>query len=78
MILYSIIPPEFVFQGFWETNVQQHNLVEFRGEKVMVTKRPDNHFEITRLLSTRPASYLDPVYQPGSLVDERDLKQVRP
>ncbi len=78
MILYSIIPQEFVFQGFLETNEQQHHLVEFRGEKIMVTKRPDNQFEISRLLSTRPASYLNPLYQPGSLVDERDLKQVRP
>lgn len=78
MILYSIIPPEFVFQGFFETNEQQHHLVEFKGEKIIVTKRPDNHFEITRLLSTRPSIYLDPVYQPGSLVDERDLKQIRP
>ena len=78
MILYSIIPQEFVFQGFSETNEQQHHLVEFRGEKIMVTKRPDNQFEISRLLSTRPASYLNPLYQPGSLVDERDLKQVRP
>ncbi len=76
MILYSIIPPEFVFQGFFENKEQQYQLVEFRGEKVMVTKRPDNLFEITRLISTRPASYLDPIYQPGSLVDERDLKQI--
>jgi len=77
VILYSIIPPEFVFQGFWENNTQQQ-LVEFRGEKIMVKKRPDNQFEITRLLSTRPASFLDPVYQPGSLVDERELKRVNP
>jgi hypothetical protein len=78
VILYSIIPPEFVFQGFMETNDQQQQLAEYRGEKIMVTKRPDNHFEITRLLSTRPASFLDPVYQPGNLVDERDLKKIRP
>lgn len=78
MILYSIIPPEVVFQGLFDMQEQQHYMAEFKGEKVMVTKRPDNHFEITRLLSTRPALYLDPAYQPGSPVNEQDLKQFRP
>lgn len=76
MILYSIIPPELVFQGFNDYERRTHFFAEFRGERVMVTKRPDNQFEITRLLSTRPASFLDPAYQPGNLVDMQDLKQI--
>lgn len=77
MILYSIIPPEVVFQGLFEMQEQQHYMAEFRGEKVMVLKKPDNHYEITRLLSTCPSRFLDPAYQPGSPVNEQDLKKIR-
>ncbi len=76
MILYSIIPPEVVFKGLFETQ-EQYYIAEFRGEKVMVIKRPDNHYEITRLLSTCPSKFLDPEYQPGIPVNEKDLKKIR-
>jgi len=76
MIHYSIIPPEVVFQGFNDYQEQTHFFAEYKGEKIMVTKRPGNKFEITRLLSTRPASFLDPAYQPGNLVDMQDLKRI--
>jgi len=73
MILYSIVPPEIVFKGTEQT-VTRFLEAEYRGEKVIVTETPDRKYEISRLLSTRPSAFLDPLFQPGRAVSERELK----
>lgn len=77
MILYSIVPPEVVFKGF-EDNTGNGGIKyiegEYRGERVVVARMADGSYTMSRLLSTRPSSFLDPVFQPGSIVDERELK----
>lgn len=82
MILYSIIPPEIVFQGFQEnatTEKQSPGIFEanYRGEKVLVSKNAYNRFEIVRLLSTCPQSFLNEDFQPGHTVDEWELEMKR-
>ncbi len=79
MILYSIIPPEIVFQGFQENGGgegQRKGIFEayYRGEKVLVSKNAVDRFEIVRLLSTCPKSFLNENFQPGHVVDEWELK----
>jgi hypothetical protein len=74
MILYSIVPPEIVFQGADKQENIFYFEAEYMGEKVIVARTSDRHYEISRLLSTRPSSYLDPAFQPGRAVDAKDLK----
>lgn len=73
MILYSIVPSEVVFQGSSYTDNMKFIEAEYKGEKIMVTQMADKSFEIIRLLSTRPESFLDPAFQPGSKIDAKDF-----
>lgn len=73
MILYSIIPPEVVFQGSSYIDEMKFIEAEYKGEKIMVTQTADKSYQITRLLSTRPGSFLDPAFQPGNRIDAKDL-----
>ncbi len=74
MILYSIVPPEVVFNGFENDAGVRYIEGEYRGEKVLVARMTDGSYALSRLISTRPSSFLDPAFQPGSVVDERELK----
>ena len=74
MILYSIIPAEIVFQGNSYLDDVKFLEANYRGEKVMVSQMADKRYEITRLLSTRPGSFLDPAFQPGNVIDAMELK----
>ena len=82
MILYSIIPPEIVFQGFQENEAaekQNTGIFEayYRGEKVLVSKNAYSRFEIVRLLSTCPKSFLNEYFQPGHVIEVWELKMNR-
>ncbi|NLK85866.1 MAG: hypothetical protein GX279_00030 [Clostridiaceae bacterium] len=74
MILYSIVPPEIVFNGFEGDAGIKHIQGEYRGEKVLVVRMTDGSYTMSRLISTRPSSFLDPAFQPGTTVNERELK----
>ncbi|HEX2945749.1 MAG TPA: YlzJ-like family protein [Clostridia bacterium] len=79
MILYSIVPPEIVFQNYPEYDIaggKKSDVVEadYRGERVLVRRSADNQFELVRLLSTCPATFLKKDFQMGITIDERDLK----
>ncbi len=74
MILYSIVPPEVVFKGLDDaTGNMKYIEGEYRGEKVVVAQMIDGSYNISRLLSTKPSSFLDPAFQPGCAVDAREL-----
>lgn len=76
MILYSIVPSELVFGGnnYWEGA----KLCEayYKGERIIVSHMSDNRYEVRKLLSTNPKSFLDPSFQPGSAVDISMLKMI--
>ncbi len=74
MILYSIVPVEYVFQGSTYLDEVKFFEADFRDERVLVARMSDKRYEISRLLSTRPSSFLDPALQPGSIIDARELK----
>lgn len=69
MILYSIIPAEMVFEGF-EGDDRQIGFIEmeYRGEKVLTSALGGNRYVISRLISTSPKAYLDPAFQPGTII----------
>lgn len=73
MILYSIIPAEIVFNGLDDAPGAEYIEASYKGEKVLVSRMRNSQFVITRLLSTKPSSYLDPAFQPGSIVMESEL-----
>ncbi len=74
MILYSIMPPEIVFQGGYGQEDVKYIEAGYRGERVVVTQTADKKYSIAKLLSTKPGSFLNPAFQPGSVVDERELE----
>lgn len=74
MILYSIMPAEIVFQGSSGQEEVKYIEAGYRGERVVVAQTADKRYFVSRLLSTRPASFLDTAYQPGSAVDGSELE----
>lgn len=74
MILYSIVPPEVVFHGNAYLDEIKFHEADYRGERILVAQMMDKHYEITRLLSTHPGSFLDPALQPGKVIDVSELK----
>lgn len=68
MILYSIIPVEIVF-GLTDQKVKYME-TEYLGEKIEVAQLDDKNYVITRLLSTRPSSFLNPKLQPGNIISD--------
>lgn len=67
MIIYSIVPTEIIFNNNAE-KIPASMEVMYKGEKVQVTKTPNNEYAITRILSTSPKSYLNPELQPGTII----------
>ena len=62
-MLYSILPPEAVWEGF--TGTRQWRQAEYRGIPLLVEERAGGPARLERLLSTDPQDYLDPGLQPG-------------
>lgn len=73
MILYSIVPLEVVFQGFDSAEGVTYFEARYKGERVIIAQLPDRHYEISRLLSTRPATYLNADFKPGNAVGKWEL-----
>lgn len=70
MILYSIVPAEVVFGGQdgGSTAVELKEM-DYMGEKVQVSALTNNRYVIQRLLSTKPGAYLNPMLQPGTIIE---------
>ena len=73
-MLYSIIPAEIVFHGSTYMEELKFFEADYKGERIQVARLPDNHYQVARVLSTNPASFLDPALQPGNVVDAMNLK----
>lgn len=66
MILYSIIPAELVFSGY--ENESKYIEMDYMGEKVEVMPLSNSEYRINRLISTSPKAYLNPAFQPGTII----------
>ncbi len=66
MILYSIVPPELVFQNFEQENCQR--VIDRNGILLLVTDEGTGWGKILRIISTNPADFLNEQYQPGKKI----------
>jgi len=68
VILYSIIPPEIIFNNNSNEMITDVKEIDYMGIKVQVRANSENEYVITRLLSTSPRDYLNPKLQPGTII----------
>lgn len=68
MILYSIVPPEVVFENFGQCEKQNYIEVNYSGEKLVVMPLSNNRYMINRVISTSPKAYLNPELMPGNII----------
>lgn len=66
MILYTIYPPEVIFHREEEAPKRREVTLE-GGVRLELTADADGQYRVNRLISTNPADYLDPRFQPGRL-----------
>ena len=68
MILYSVVPPEKVFEGYNEKSVKEYVEIEYNGEKLLAAAMGNGEYMISRIISTSPKTYLNPKLQPGTII----------
>lgn len=64
MIIYTIMPTELIFPV--ET-AGETNLINRDGRSILARRDADG-WRVERLLSTDPADFLDPRWQPGAVL----------
>ncbi len=79
-MLYTIVPIEDIFSGAWDAGgnrgagLTAEGLaappveLPLGGRRLIVSPQPDGSARLVRLISTDPADYLDPRWQPGAAV----------
>lgn len=65
MILHTVMPPELIFAGAPASEAPVE--LEMAGRRLLV-ERQGPQWVITRLLSSDPADFLDPRWQPGTVI----------
>ena len=71
MILYTIIPPEIIFdEPDSQKEEEQQSDVEIKrgGLSLMVQPLPGGQAKVTRIISTNAQDYLNPQLQPGTIM----------
>lgn len=72
MILYTVIPPELIFdeEPDCNNNNNSHNEVEIKHGSVSLLVEPTagGQGKVTRVISTDPQDYLKPEWQPGTVM----------
>ncbi|MFT4413621.1 YlzJ-like family protein [Fredinandcohnia humi] len=67
MILYTMMPQEFIFpQAEIENN--QSKIIEINGVSLSVCQTNGGEYVIERVLSTNPFDYLDNRFTPGQRI----------
>lgn len=68
MFLYTTVPIEQIFPS--ETNNLQYQEIDLGvGKKIIIEKINDSQCKIVRLISTDSNDYLNPQFQPGSIIN---------
>ncbi|SHJ56777.1 YlzJ-like protein [Anaerobranca californiensis DSM 14826] len=68
MLLYTIVPIEQIFPS--EINNLQYQEIDLGvGKKIIIEKINDSQCKIVRLISTDSNDYLNPQFQPGSIIN---------
>ncbi len=64
MILWTVMPLELVF-GEQESSTPYEE-IEYAGTKLMVERLSPTEGKVVRIISSNPADFLNPQYQPGT------------
>lgn len=67
MILYTVVPLEDVLEGIESEPAPSQELV-LNGLQMEVEPLDNFQAKVVRVISSNPADYLHPEYQPGSIV----------
>lgn len=68
MILYSVIDPQFVFQG-WDDYEPEYKEVQISDSVSMIVEDiNEDEAKIVKLISSDPQDFLNQDYAPGSIV----------
>lgn len=70
MILYSIVPIEIVFADYSSKKPEESIEFDYLGERVEVSPLSNDQYMIKRLISTSPRAYLNPKFQPGTIINK--------
>lgn len=73
MILWTIMPPEMVLDGFDAFSAVEE--IQLDGKTVLVEKYSPNQARIVRLISSSPDDYLRPEFQPGTILTYRPVAE---
>ena len=68
MILYTIMPVETVLEGYDSFKPAYIELDHPGGGRMLVEPLSPTEGRLVRLISPRPADYLDPQNQPGKII----------
>lgn len=68
MIIYTPMPLELVFEGMDQPSIPLQEL-DYGDTKLLVEPVGLNQGKVVRLISTQPMDYLNPQYQPGTIVN---------
>lgn len=68
MMLYTIMPTELVLEGI-DQPVKPPQEIDLGNIKLLVETMGFNQGKVVRLISTDPQDYLNPNFQPGSLIN---------
>lgn len=74
MLLYTPLPLELVLEGY--DHYRCYKEIEFAGVKLQVEQLDSGRGKITRILSTNPKDFLNPLFQPGNIVSF-DVPQIQ-
>jgi hypothetical protein len=71
MILYTIYDPNVIFKNSGSGDQQvnsSYSEMSVSGIMMQVSQTNNKDFRVERILSTNPADYLNPRFQPGSII----------
>ncbi len=74
MVLWTIMPIETVLENDSIKKEQlDSKMIDYHGRHLLVETISETQCRIIRLISTDPYDYLDPIYQPGSILNYKGL-----
>lgn len=73
MVLYTIVSLETIFgetmmPEFFNSAGTEEFELNLNGKKLVVQMLPSGQLQVNRLISTNPADYLNPDWQPGTIL----------
>jgi hypothetical protein len=67
MILYTTMPQELIFQTAVDDYMKQ-SVINYQGVPMLIEQVGATECRVLRVMSSDPSHYLDPNYQPGTMI----------